>query len=161
MTRFETEWRFVQTALFGLAMRLTLHRERAEDLFCMTRLRAFRAFSQWDGTRSFKNWAMRIMTNTHRDDLRNAARRPNEVVSIEACEEDGLTFWAMAPEIDPLEEMQLAETLEAAIEPLSYEHRQLAKLLAVDSSYRQMAERLDIPIGTVRSRVCRMRAVLN
>ncbi|MFB9947242.1 RNA polymerase sigma factor [Rhizobium puerariae] len=129
---------------------LTRSDMESEDLLqdCVEKALAHRA--QWRGS-NFKSWAYRIMTNLHLNALRSKARRPS--VGIEEAE----VLTAGAGPGDPLEKNHLVK----ALETLPKEARAVLMLVVVEGyAYREVADMLEIPVGTVMSRLSRARQTL-
>jgi RNA polymerase sigma-70 factor (ECF subfamily) len=122
----------------------------SEDLLqdCVEKALTHRA--QWRGA-NIRSWAYRIMTNLHLNTRRALARRPS--VGIEAAE----TTAAPIAVSDPLERNRLVQALEI----LPKEARAVLMLVAVEGhSYQEVADIMDVPIGTVMSRLSRARQML-
>lgn len=102
---------------------------------------------QWRGD-NLRGWGLTIMTNLYRNMLRSSAYRTT--VDIDGVEE----IPAIQPHNDPLER----KNLHAALNDLTPENRAVLMLVVVEGySYREVAEMLDIPVGTVMSRLSRAR----
>lgn len=105
---------------------------------------------QWRGG-SFKSWVYRIMTNLHLNRRRTQRRHPT--VSMDLAE----TIAEPDSIADPLENLRLM----AALENLSAEFRAVLMLVVVEGhNYQEVADMLDIPLGTVMSRLSRARSSL-
>ncbi len=158
---------------YATAMRLTRNPADAEDLVQDAALLAYRGFGTFARGTNFGAWFLRILMNAflstkrkHRaedhavalDDLPNAyiQRRAHELVT--AAPEAALTSGdVVRGVIGKLE----AEQVEAAIDALPDEFRAVATLYFLqDLPYKEIAEMLRIPVGTVRSRLHRGRALL-
>jgi RNA polymerase sigma-70 factor (ECF subfamily) len=155
-------------SLYAAALRMTRNPSDAEDLVQETYLRAYRGFGGFQEGTNLKAWLYRILTNTYINTYRAKKRRPDET---ELDEVEDLYLYrriggleaAMAgrsAEDELLERFTDAEVKEA-IESLP-ENFRLAVLLAdVEGfAYKEIAEILDIPIGTVMSRLHRGRKAL-
>ncbi|MGF9563989.1 RNA polymerase sigma factor [Neorhizobium sp. JUb45] len=106
--------------------------------------------NQWRGG-SFKSWTYRIMTNLHLNRRRTQQRHPTVPIDEAAATAE--------PEMatDPLENRRLM----AALETLAPEFRAVLMLVVVEGhSYQEVADMLDIPLGTVMSRLSRARHAL-
>jgi RNA polymerase sigma-70 factor (ECF subfamily) len=154
--------------LYSAALRMTRNPADAEDLVQETYLRAYRAFDSFQEGTNLKAWLYRILTNTFINQYRAAKRRP-EQSDIEDVEDlylyrrlGGLEA-AMAgrsPETEVLEGIPDAEVKEA-LESLPEQFRMAVLLADVEGfAYKEIAEILDIPIGTVMSRLHRGRKQL-
>ncbi|WP_117192569.1 RNA polymerase sigma factor [Rhizobium terrae] len=129
---------------------LTRSDSECEDLLQDCVEKALINRSQWRGS-NFKSWAYRIMTNLHLNARRSIARRPS--VGIEEAEN-----LAESPvSDDPLEKRRLV----GALETLPKEARAVLMLVVVEGhSYQDVADMLDVPLGTVMSRLSRARRSL-
>lgn len=122
----------------------------SEDLLQDCVEKALTHRTQWRGA-NIRSWAYRIMTNLHLNTRRALARRP--LVGIEAAD----TTAAPIAVSDPLERNRLVQALEV----LPKEARAVLMLVAVEGhSYQEVADIMDIPIGTVMSRLSRARQML-
>lgn len=163
--RFEAEAIPLIADLYPAAMRLTRNPADAEDLVQETYLRAFRGFAGFKAGTNLKAWLYRILTNGYINAYRKRQREPL-VVSENEQEEwylyDRLreSDLASSAEIEALERVPDAEVQEA-LESLSDRFRVVVLLADVEGfRYREIAEILDVPIGTVMSRLHRGRTAL-
>jgi RNA polymerase sigma-70 factor, ECF subfamily len=154
--------------LYSAALRMTRNPADAEDLVQETYLRAYRAFETFKEGTNLKAWLYRILTNTYINQYRAAKRRP-EQVDLDDVEDlylyrrlGGLEA-AMAgrgPEAEVIDRMPDA-TVKEALESLPEQFRMAVLLADVEGfAYKEIAEILDIPIGTVMSRLHRGRKQL-
>ena len=154
---FDELVRRTHAGTYTLALRLTANEEDARDVTQEAYLRAYRGLRNYRGDAQFTTWLYRITTNACFDELRRRRRRPT----------DPLPELEQAP--DPRAERSpdvagsVADRLDvdAALASLSPEFRApvvLRDLCQLD--YAEIAEVLDIPPGTVRSRIARGRAAL-
>jgi RNA polymerase sigma-70 factor (ECF subfamily) len=138
----------------------------AEDVVQETFLKAYRAYDSYTEGTNLKAWLYRILTNTYINKYRKQQRRPDEVELGELQdlylykrlgEASGATQSAESEMLDAFVDTDIIDALEAL--PETY---RLPVLLAdVDGfSYKEIAEMLDIPIGTVMSRLHRGRKAL-
>ncbi len=146
--------------LFSTALRLTRSRPDAEDLVQDTYLKAFRAADQFRPGTNLKAWLLTILLNTFRNRVRDAGREPLDVDS-DAVERAA----PQTPERDP-ERLLLDATLDvdvkAALDALPEAFREAVWLRDVeDLSYAEIARLLDVPQGTVMSRISRGRRLLH
>ena len=166
--RFERDVLPLLPSLYGAAMRMTRNRSDAEDLVQETYLRAYRGFGGFEEGTNLKAWLYRILTNTFINRYRAKKRRPEET------DFDDVEDFYLYRHIGGLEEARSGRSAEdelmdllpeaevkAAVEALP-EHFRLPVLLAdVEGfSYKEIAEILEIPIGTVMSRLHRGRKAL-
>src|SRR5918996_5691174 len=155
-------------SLYAAALRMTRNRADAEDLVQETYLRAYRGFSGFEQGTNLKAWLYRILTNTYINSYRAKKRRPeetelDEVEDLYLYHRIGGLEAAMAgrsAEDELLDRFSEAEVKEA-VEDLPENFRMAVLLADVEGfSYKEIADILDIPIGTVMSRLHRGRKAL-
>lgn len=155
-------------SLYRTALRMTRNPADAEDLVQETYLRAFRSLHQFQPGTNLRAWIFRIMTNAYINEYRKRSRRPTNT-SLDDLEEfylyDHLIDSGVQPESERPEDVVLnhltAEDVIEALEDLSDDFRNVIVLADVEGfSYREIAEILDIPLGTVMSRLYRARRKL-
>jgi RNA polymerase sigma-70 factor (ECF subfamily) len=153
--------------LYSAALRMTRNPADAEDLVQETFLRAYRSYASFEEGTNLRAWLFRILTNTYINSYRAKQRRPQET---ELGETDDLYLYrrlgridsaAMSAE-DQLFDLFTDDEVKAALEELPDAFR-LPVLLAdvEDFSYKEIAEALEIPIGTVMSRLHRGRKAMH
>ena len=151
--------------LYGAAMRMTRNPTDAEDLVQETYLRAYRGFGGFEQGTNLKAWLYRILTNTYINEYRKKKRRPDES-DIDDVEDlylyrrlgglAGATAGRSAEE--ELFEQITDSNIKEALETLPEQFRMAVLLADVEGfAYKEIAEILDIPIGTVMSRLHRGR----
>jgi RNA polymerase sigma-70 factor (ECF subfamily) len=155
-------------SLYSAALRMTRNPADAEDLVQETYLKAYRAFDSFSEGTNLKAWLYRILTNTFINSYRARRRRP-EQTEIEDVEDlylyrrlGGLEAVAAgrSAEEEVLDHFTEAEVKEA-VEALPEQFRMAVLLADVEGfSYKEIAEILDVPIGTVMSRLHRGRKAL-
>ncbi|HPZ81599.1 MAG TPA: sigma-70 family RNA polymerase sigma factor [Candidatus Atribacteria bacterium] len=149
-------------SLFRTALRMTRNREDAEDLVQETVTKAFAAFDRFERGTNFRAWIFRILTNTYINNYYRVRDRRN-IPSLEEMEEESF-FQPVAEGITPEEALLNSLTKDdiiEAIEALPVEFRAVVVLVLVEGfSYKEAAEILDIPMGTVMSRLWRGRKLL-
>lgn len=129
--------------------------EQADDLVQATCERAWRARDQWRPGERMDYWTFRIMKNLYIDEVRSASVRGTDV-GPEALEEIPDHRWARRVEGS----MTLAQVWEA-MQQLPAPMREVLALVPIEGlSYREAAAVLDVPVGTVMSRLARARAEL-
>lgn len=154
--------------LFGAALRLTRNRTKAEDLLQETFLRAWRSFHTFRLGTNARAWLYRILMNAYIDGYRKQAREP-EVVDQEDIDE--FYLYSKVQESEDLrragnpEEVLLANLMDAdvkgALDSLRDAFREVVVLADIEGfSYKEIADMLHIPIGTVMSRLHRGRRQL-
>lgn len=151
--------------LYSTAVRLTTNPSDAEDLVQETYLRAFRSYGTFRPGTNLRAWLFRILTNAHINRYRARTRRPEETAldDFEDRVEPGpnsISNHGRSAEDELLEELSMSEMLDA-VEGLPPAYGEAVILADVEGfSYREIAERLDVPIGTVMSRLHRGRQAL-
>jgi RNA polymerase sigma-70 factor (ECF subfamily) len=152
-------------SLYTAALRMTRNAADAEDLVQETYLKAYRAFDRFEEGTNLKAWLYRILTNTFINSYRARKRRPDEQ-DLDDVEDfylyrrlGGLEAAAIgrSAEDDVLDWLTDAE-VKAALESLPEQFRMAVLLADVEGfSYKEIADILEIPIGTVMSRLHRGR----
>lgn len=154
--------------LYGRAVRLCRQRADAEDLVAETVAKAWGAVASLDDRQAFRGWIFRILNNTFVSNCRTARARAEHEPLDTADDEFSLfdrlhqpiLLWWGRPEFDFLNRL-LRRDLEQAIDGLPDVFREVAVLVDVQGlAYREVARLLDLPIGTVRSRLSRGRSLL-
>lgn len=146
-------------AAVRLARWLCLSRADADDVVQEAILRAYRGF---DGlvARDAKSWLLVIVRNCHRSELASRRRRPTEPLPGDEDAHDVLVSHAAGPE-DEAASADEWRALAGVLMTLPEEHREVLVLKEIeDMSYREIADVVGIPIGTVMSRLARARASL-
>ncbi len=153
------------SSLYAAALRMTRNPADAEDLVQETYLKAYRGFGGFEEGTNLKAWLYRILTNTYINTYRAKKRRPEES-DLEDVEDlylyrrlGGLEIASLGRSAeDELLETYTDDEVKAAIESLPEQFRMAVLLADVEGfSYKEIAEILDIPIGTVMSRLHRGR----
>jgi RNA polymerase sigma-70 factor (ECF subfamily) len=157
--------------LYGTAHRLTRNAADAEDLVAEAVARAWAGRQRLENRAFFRPWLYRILTNAWTSAWRSAKSRPATEPAHDENAEDGsfslferlhqpFLLWWSTPEQDFLNKV-LREDLERAIDALPDAFRLAVILVDVQGlSYEETARTLEIPIGTVRSRLARGRSLL-
>jgi RNA polymerase sigma-70 factor (ECF subfamily) len=148
-------------ALYRVALRLTADPSQAEDLVQDTMLKAYRSWRQYQPGTNAKGWLMTILRNTFINDYRRRKHEP-VAMDLEAVEPHALD--RSMEEVDP-EGSFFAHIVDAkvleAIDALPQEFREVLVLSDVEGMrYAEIAETLQIPVGTVKSRLFRARRQL-
>jgi RNA polymerase sigma-70 factor, ECF subfamily len=148
-------------ALYGTALRLTRRAQDAEDLVQDTYLKAFRASRQFQAGTNLKAWLFTILHNTFRNMRRHDGRNPVDVNSETVEQAADVTDEGRTPE-QLLTRATLDSDLQAALDDLPDAFRQAVWLRDVEEfSYAEIAKIVDVPIGTVMSRISRGRRMLH
>src|SRR5258708_22132281 len=156
------------SALYAAAMRMTRSRSDAEYLVQETYLRADRGFGGFKEGTNLKAWLYKILTNTFINQSRARKRRPEQVDLDDT--EDFYLFRRLGgleavdatrtPETEVLDAIPDAE-VKQALESIPEQFRMAVILCDIEGfSYKEIAEILDVPIGTVMSRIHRGRKLL-
>lgn len=163
---FETEALSHLDALYGGALRMTRSPEDAEDLVQETYMKAFRAQERYTPGTNLRAWLYRIMTNTYISEYRKQQRRPrqawnDEIEDWQLAEAESHTSRGLrSAETEALEKLPGGAVSEA-LSQLREEYRMVVYLADVEGfAYKEIAEIMDTPIGTVMSRLHRARAQL-
>ncbi|MCL1840474.1 MAG: sigma-70 family RNA polymerase sigma factor [Propionibacteriaceae bacterium] len=164
--RFERDALGYLDQLYGAALRMTRNPSDAEDVVQDTYARAFASFKQFTPGTNLKAWLYRILTNTYINSYRRAQRQPQVGAG------DDIEDWQLAKAashdstgLPSAEASALAlipdSAVTQALDSLSPDFRQVVILADVEGfSYKQIAEIMDTPIGTVMSRLNRARTAL-
>jgi RNA polymerase sigma-70 factor (ECF subfamily) len=149
--------------LYATALRLTRNRADAEDLVQDTLVKALRFSNRFERGTNLKAWLSTILHNTWRNRIRDAGRQTVEVDSTRLEEAEATQDGSSGGESP--EQLLLRNTLDAdlraALDELPDVFRQAVWLRDVEEfSYAEIARTLDVPIGTVMSRISRGRRML-
>jgi RNA polymerase sigma-70 factor (ECF subfamily) len=164
---FEADAMQYAPQLYSAALRMTRNPADAEDVLQETFLKAFRAYHTFKAGTNLRAWLYRILTNTYINKYRKAQRRPSEVELGEL--EDFYLYKRMGEPGASASRSAESEVMEgivdadvkAALEALPENFRLPVLLADVEGfAYKEIAEMLDIPIGTVMSRLHRGRKAL-
>lgn len=152
-------------ALYGTAVRLTRNPDAAQDLVQDTFLKAFRARDRFMPGTSLKAWLYTILHNTwrnrRRDQSRSRVEADSDVVDAAADVGDTLSAPADTPE-SLLMKGVLSDDLRQALDRVPEAFRECVWLRDVEElTYQEIAAALDIPVGTVMSRLARGRKQLH
>src|SRR6266403_4480830 len=162
--RFEEEALGLSDQVYRVARRLVGSREEAEDLVQETYARAFRSWRQFTPGTNLRAWLLRILTNLNIDRGRRQQRAP-QMQPLEA--NDYFLYDRLAENGDGIsDEDQVVERLSqddivTALSAVPHNFRDVLVLVDLgDFSYADAAQILDIPVGTVMSRLHRARRIL-
>src|SRR5436190_19816012 len=155
-------------SLYGAALRMTRNPSDAADLMQETYLKAYRGFGGFEEGTNLKAWLYRILTNTFINQYRAKKRRPDE---SDLDEVEDLYLYRRLGGLEAARAGRSAEDelmdfftdseVKEAVESLPEQFRMAVLLADVEGfSYKEIADILDIPIGTVMSRLHRGRRAL-
>ncbi len=151
-------------ALYNFGLRLTSDPNDAEDLVQDTIVKAYRFFSSYEKGTNAKAWLFRILKNSYINNYRKKSKKPQEVDYDEVA-----TFYetirAERTETSDLEDKMFRELIDDdlsnALDSIPEDFRTVVLLCDVeDFTYEEIANMLDVPIGTIRSRLHRGRNLL-
>lgn len=151
-------------ALYNFGLRLTADPNDAEDLVQDTIVKAFRFFSSYEKGTNAKAWLFRILKNSYINNYRRKSKKPQEVDYNEVA-----SFYesirAERTESSDLEDKMFRELIDDdlsnALDSIPEDFRTVVLLCDVeDFTYEEIANMLDVPIGTIRSRLHRGRNLL-
>jgi len=163
--RFEEEALELSDQVYRVARRLVSSREEAEDLVQETYARAFRSWRSFTPGTNLRAWLLRILTNLNIDRGRRKQRTPDE----QPLEEGDYFLYnrlEQASRDGNVEEERVVERLSqddivGALSAVPHDFRDVVVLVDIgDFTYQDAAQILDIPIGTVMSRLHRGRRIL-
>lgn len=164
---FETEALTFLDALYRTGLRMTRSEAEAEDLVQETYIKAFRHRDQFTPGTNLKAWLFRILTNTFINQYRRKAARPD---TTELDDVDESILYRHMRDVSPgsaspdpeaeLIDNTLSSEVTEALESLPEKFRTTVLLDVEGFSYKEIAQMLDIPIGTVMSRLHRGRKFL-
>src|SRR4051794_39874955 len=162
--RFEEEALELSDQVYRVARRLVGSREEAEDLMQDTYARAFRSWKQFTPGTNLRAWLLRILTNLNIDRGRRSQRAPD----TQPLEEGDYYLYNQleatnggVPDQDRVVERLSQDDVVDALSDVPHDFRDVVVLVDIgDFSYADAAQILDIPIGTVMSRLHRGRRIL-
>ena len=148
--------------VYNLALRMMNHSEDAKDISQEVFLKEYRSLTNFDERSAFSTWLYRITHNTCIDEMRRRKGKQNYSLEEELENEEGSMQRQIADEGDTPEESLLREEQKSellqALENLSEEHKAAIILRDVKGfSYEEIAEILEVSLGTVKSRISRGR----
>jgi RNA polymerase sigma-70 factor (ECF subfamily) len=165
-TYFETEVAGWRSQLYPAALRMTRNPTDAEDLLQETMARAYTGLKNFTPGTNVRAWLYRILTNTFINSCRKRSREPAQTLRAEFeqildhRDTPGPGQWAKSAETEALDKVADSEVMQALME-LPEGFRAAIYLADVEGfPYRDVADMLEIPIGTVMSRLHRGRAKL-
>ena len=164
--RFAEEAMPLLDQLYGGALRMTRNPQDAEDLVQETYLKAYKNFDSFTPGTNLKAWLYRIMTNTYINSYRKKQRRPLETSADEVTDYQLYSSSSHdsrgleSAEVEALKAMPNSRISEA-LNALNEDYRMVVYYADVEGlAYKEIADVLDIPMGTVMSRLHRGRKQL-
>jgi RNA polymerase sigma-70 factor (ECF subfamily) len=162
---FDELIRKYEKRVYNFAYRLSGNHEDANDIASETFVRVFNSIGSFRGDASFLTWLFRVITNIYLDERKRQKARPRQSLEeIIELEETSLVRQIEDPQPGPEEVVQAGERtdlLQAAILALPEYQRVMIVLYHTESkSYEEIAELMQLPIGTVKSRLNRARLTL-
>jgi RNA polymerase sigma-70 factor (ECF subfamily) len=156
--------------IYASAMRMTRNKENAEDLVSEVYTRAWKSYAQFTPGTNMRAWLYKILTNTYINHYRSKQRQPS-IVNLDQPTGDEDSTHTLYDKLEDahigghpdqlLANRFLDRDIQKAIESLPEEFRMVVILCDVQSfAYQEAADMLEIPIGTVRSRLFRGRRLL-
>ncbi len=151
-------------AMYNFGYRLTLERDDAKDLVQDTYFKAFRFIESFQRGTNAKAWLFRILKNSFINDYRKKTKEPTKVdyQEVESYYNSEDVDRQITPDlrVDALKDM-IGDEISNALNALDVDFRTVIILCDLEGfKYEEMAKILDIPIGTVRSRLHRARQLL-
>lgn len=151
--------------IYNLVCRLTDHPEDGADLTQEVFLKVFRSVGSFRGQSSLKTWIYRIAVNESRNHRRSFLRHRKQEVHLEVTEESqGLADWVVDPGPSPFEialDHEAEQLIELALTEMNPSFRAALVLRDIEGlAYDEIAEILEISLGTVKSRILRGREAL-
>ncbi len=150
--------------VFQICYRMLGNRHEAEDIAQEAFIRAFVNIETFNQKRKFSTWLFRIATNLCIDRIRK--KKPDYFLDAEVAGTEGLTMYSQVaadvqlPE-DEVENMELQETIQLEISKLPEKYRSVIVLKYIEElPLQDISEILDLPLGTVKTRVHRGREAL-
>jgi RNA polymerase sigma-70 factor (ECF subfamily) len=161
--RFEEEALELADQVYRVARRLVSTREEAEDLVQETYARAFRSWRSYQPGTNLRAWLLRILTNLNIDRGRREQRAPD----LQSLDDDefglfrSLDDGSAGEDVDRLVERLSQDAVVQALSSVPHDFRDVIVLVDIgDFTYQDAAQILDIPVGTVMSRLHRGRRIL-
>lgn len=161
---FEKEFMPLIDSLYNFAYRLTLDEDDANDLVQETYLKAYRFFDSYEQGTNAKAWLFRILKNSFINEFRKKSKEPskidyNEVETFYNSDDVDENITADL-RVDSISDM-IGDEVANALNALAVDFRTIIILCDLEGfTYEEMSKILDIPIGTVRSRLHRARNLL-
>lgn len=151
-------------AMYNFALRLTSDPNRAEDLVQDSIVKAYRFFDSYEKGTNAKAWLFRILKNSYINDYRKKSKQPGKV-DYDEVSSFYETIRADRTDTSDLEDRMFRNLIDdditKALDELPEDFRTVVLLCDIeDFTYEEIANMLDVPIGTIRSRLHRGRNLL-
>ncbi len=151
-------------SLYNFAYRLTLDEDDANDLVQDTYMKAFRFYESFEKGTNSKAWLFRILKNSFINEYRRKAKQPGKVdyQDVEAYYNSEDVDETITPDlrVEAVQDL-IGDEIAKALNSIDADFRLAIILCDIEGfTYEEMAKILDIPIGTVRSRLHRARQML-
>ena len=153
-------------SLYNMAYRLTRNAEDAQDLVQETYLKAYKYYDKFEKGTNLKAWLFRIMKNTFINNYRKRQNQPQQNAfsdiedSFESMVDDNARPREKDPEQQVLDQV-MDEDVQTALDSLREDYRMVILLVDIEGfSYKEAADILEVPVGTVMSRLYRGRRKL-
>ncbi|MDQ1143221.1 MAG: RNA polymerase sigma factor SigW [Bacillus sp. (in: firmicutes)] len=153
-----------KNSVYQLCYRMLGNRHEAEDVAQEAFIRAYVNIKSFNQDLKFSTWLFRIATNLCIDRMRK--KKPDYYLDAEVAGTEGLTMYAQVPSNTPLpekevESLELHETVQQEILKLPEKYRSAIVLKYIEElSLNEISEILDLPLGTVKTRIHRGREAL-
>ncbi len=153
-------------SIYFMVLKMVHNRDDAEDLTLEAFGKAFNNLKNYSADYAFSTWLFKIATNNSIDFIRKKRLQTTSLDSSNVMNEDGETQTIAVPDHNPNPEQtvikeQRAERIRSVIEKLSPKYKQLIELRYFDElSYEEIAEQLDLPLGTVKAQLFRAKDML-
>jgi RNA polymerase sigma factor (sigma-70 family) len=163
-SQFEKEFMPLIGSLYNFAYRLTLDEDDANDLVQETYMKAYRFFDSYEQGTNAKAWLFRILKNSFINDFRKKSKQPSKIdyQEVESFynSDDVDENITTDLRVETIQDM-IGDEVANALNSLAVDFRTIIILCDLEGfTYEEMAKILDIPIGTVRSRLHRARNLL-
>ncbi|MFC4386190.1 RNA polymerase sigma factor SigW [Gracilibacillus marinus] len=161
---FEEIVEHFQGKVFAICFRMVGNKHEAEDIAQEAFIRAYINIQSYDENRKFATWLYRIATNLAIDRMRK--KKPDYYLDAEIQGGEGLTLYSQIPDDNrlPEDEVESLETqsyIQKEIMALPAKYRSIIALRFIDElSLKEISEILEIPVGTVKTRIHRGREAL-
>lgn len=161
---FEKEFFPHINALYNFAFHLTYNEEDANDLVQETYLKSYRFIDSFERGTNAKAWLFKILKNSFINEYRRKSKEPSKIDYEEVIKFQDAEEVSHVGHVDLRQEIfqgMLGDEITKAVNSLDVDFRTIILLCDIEEfSYEEIAKILDIPIGTVRSRLHRARAML-